>query len=323
MELSDLASPSLAGVSCSSSAQEAFSSASVVFILDYPYKGTGEVPESSREDVATASKEEIGDESVNVEGKSPLGSEAQEGEETRDEGPASDSEGKVKVFGDGDANRKDQTIPSEPVAQQTEAGSEQQGGEEGSEGRKPQQEGDEASGGAATETGDGSTGTEGALEASGSQPHTNSNQIPTQLEEKRKESGTTSSENDPSLLDAARLYHRYASLLDYCAQKDVKVVVSGRFANTGASIMARTVTSLPPGSFVASSSQAEQQAKALLAKKLGLNGSDVSQVAVWGRTCGRVLADVSHTQVQHFRVSVSVGVLHISQQMSSACANIY
>lgn len=41
MELADLASPSLAAASCTSSAQEAFSSACVVFVLDYPYEGVG------------------------------------------------------------------------------------------------------------------------------------------------------------------------------------------------------------------------------------------------------------------------------------------
>lgn len=294
MELADLASPSLAAASCTSSAQEAFSSACVVFVLDYPYEGVGE------EVGGVTSAAEKG-----TSGNAELGSQTQESAAA-----GNHSEGEEKVFGGGDTSGTDSVTPSES---QTAPGSEGRGREEGerSEGQQPQ-ESSGSGGGGATAEGGGDTGTEGTVAAEKSQPHTESDQIPSQPEGKSKESeieNITPSESDPfppDLPDASRLYQRYAGLLDYCAQKDVRVVTCGRFANTGAAIMAKTVTSLPRGCFAASSSLAGQQAGAIVSGRLGLNGSDVGQVMVWGRTCGRVLADLSHTRVQHFPVSVCV-----------------
>ncbi len=107
------------------------------------------------------------------------------------------------------------------------------------------------------------------------------------------------------LSPASLLYHRYATIMDFAAHKDVRVVISGQLANTGAAVMARAVASLPKENFVASSSLAEQQARSILAQRLSLNGDNVHQVAIWGRTEGEdVIADVSHAQVQHFQGAI-------------------
>ena len=97
------------------------------------------------------------------------------------------------------------------------------------------------------------------------------------------------------------LFQQYAKALDSAANKQVKVVVSGCFANTGAGIMATLAPSLLPSSFVASPCLAESQMRAILANRLKLNSSDILQAVVWGKTHGSaVIVDSSFTKVQHY-----------------------
>ena len=110
----------------------------------------------------------------------------------------------------------------------------------------------------------------------------------------------SSSSRDAVLGDAAATFQEYATALDTVASKDVKVVVSGCFANTGAGLMALCTSSLSPACFVAAPSLAESQAKAVLANRLHLNSSNIKQLAVWGKTHGTVLADPSSTRVAHY-----------------------
>lgn len=114
----------------------------------------------------------------------------------------------------------------------------------------------------------------------------------------------TSDEQSSELASAAIRYHQYATTLDFYAQKEVKVIVSGKYANSGAAIMAKAVTSIPITNFVACPSLAENQARSILAQKLHLNSSDVRQIAIWGRTHGPVLCDTDHTRVHHFKGAV-------------------
>lgn len=121
-----------------------------------------------------------------------------------------------------------------------------------------------------------------------------------------KEGDKAENERPTTLLSpASLLYHRYATTMDFSAQKDVRVIVSGQLANTGAAIMARSVASIPKENFVASPSLPEQQSRSILAQKLCLNGSDIHQVAIWGKTEGEdVIADVSQTMVRHFQGAI-------------------
>ncbi len=96
-------------------------------------------------------------------------------------------------------------------------------------------------------------------------------------------------------------FREYTKALENAASKDVKVVVSGCFANSGAGIMAASASTLPSSSFVASPCLAESQMKAVIASRLHLNGSDIMQAAVWGKTHGpAIIADTSFTRVQHY-----------------------
>ena len=96
-------------------------------------------------------------------------------------------------------------------------------------------------------------------------------------------------------------FHEYGRALESAASKDVKVLVSGCFANTGVGIMAKSASTLPPSCFVASPCLAESQMKAILANRLHLNNSDIMQAAIWGKTHGpATIADTSFTRVQHY-----------------------
>lgn len=102
------------------------------------------------------------------------------------------------------------------------------------------------------------------------------------------------------IVRAATLFQDYAKTLDKVADKNVRVILSGAYANTGATVMAASATSLKSSSFVAAPCLAESQAKALIANRLKLNSSNVEQVVIWGRTHGSVLADLTFVRVRHF-----------------------
>ena len=122
--------------------------------------------------------------------------------------------------------------------------------------------------------------------------------------QRQGEPAPSTEKQNTELASSALRYHQYATTLDFCAQKDVKVILSGKYANTGAAIMAKAVTSIPKTSFVACPSLAEAQARSILAQKLNTNTADVRQVAMWGRTHGAVLSDTSHTLAHHFKGAV-------------------
>ena len=120
----------------------------------------------------------------------------------------------------------------------------------------------------------------------------------------KEEPASSNQEKNRELASSALRYHQYATTLDFCAQKDIKVILSGKYANTGAAIMAKAVTSIPRTSFVACPSLVEAQARSILAQRLDVNTADVRQVAIWGRTHGPVLSDTSCTRVHRFKGAV-------------------
>ncbi len=74
-------------------------------------------------------------------------------------------------------------------------------------------------------------------------------------------------------------YHDYAKTIDFCSSKVVRVIVSGSYGNLGASIIAKYATSITRSNIIAASCLVEQQAKSIVAQKLLVNGSDISQVS--------------------------------------------
>ena len=75
-------------------------------------------------------------------------------------------------------------------------------------------------------------------------------------------------------------YHDYATAIDFSTRKDVNIVVSGCHGNLGAAIIAKFASSIPRSKVIAAPCLVEQQAKAILAHKLHLNGSDIQQVSM-------------------------------------------
>ena len=112
-------------------------------------------------------------------------------------------------------------------------------------------------------------------------------------------------QNSMSISEVAVMYYRYAAMMDYCAQKDVRVVVVGCHSNTGAAVMAQTVSSIPKSCFVASPLLAMQQARSILANKLNVKSCDVEKVVVWGLCEGDVLIDTTHTRVHNFQGGIT------------------
>ena len=111
--------------------------------------------------------------------------------------------------------------------------------------------------------------------------------------------------NEAVLREAAMKYDMYGGLLDYVAQKNVRVIIVGQFSNTGAALMSRRVSSIDKKNFVSSSSLVESQASSVLASKLGVATSDIKQVGIWGCSQGiSILPDTLSAVVYHYQGSV-------------------
>ena len=96
--------------------------------------------------------------------------------------------------------------------------------------------------------------------------------------EKRGEERGAESTPDDGLDSMAVLYHKYGATLGFCAQKEVRVIVSGCHSNLGAAVISRSAPSLPPGHIIATPCRTVQRAKSTVACKLGLNSADIEQV---------------------------------------------
>lgn len=168
---------------------------------------------------------------------------------------------------------------------------EEEKGEEG-KGEEPGDEGEGRGGGGESESGTATLGTEAPTAP-----------VPTVSSDGGQQSSSGGSLEE--LASAASLYHKYGATLDFCAQKEVRVIVAGCYANTGAAILARSAPSLPSTQIIAASSLAERQARSVIGTRLGLNTADIQQVCVWGRTCGDVLVDASSAVVQHFQGAIT------------------
>ena len=93
-----------------------------------------------------------------------------------------------------------------------------------------------------------------------------------------KEDKTESNLQARELMEPAVLYHKYGAMLDFCAQKSVRVIVSGQLSNLGAAIIACSASSIPSSNIVASPCLTEQRAKSIIADRLKLNSADIEQV---------------------------------------------
>ena len=114
----------------------------------------------------------------------------------------------------------------------------------------------------------------------------------------------SSTGTNEELSEIAQRYSKYAGILDYSADKDVRVVLIGPYSNTGAGIMSKFVSSIDRKNFISSSSLAEHQASTILATKMNTTTADVTHVGILGRSQGEVIADTGHVLVKNFQGSV-------------------
>jgi malate/lactate dehydrogenase len=287
LDLVDLASPVLYEVRVAESVKDAVDSVSVAFILDYPYQPV-----------------------VREESKTCM-------QQLEDPGMAQE-EGKVEGEGENEdaANIQDSSSKEEPISSTTDDLSKLEGPTRGEEEGKIQDEGGEAEAKKPSSAGVEKQGSHSTLpviqeeqtaamdtatDKSGDTVNNAESASLPQANQSANDAPPTELTTPPELAAAAQLYHCYGATMDFCSQKDVQVVVCGRYANTGAALMANVVSSIDKSNFIAAPCLAEQQAKAIIASKVELNGADIAQVAVWGHSCGeKVATDLSYVRVKHF-----------------------
>lgn len=111
--------------------------------------------------------------------------------------------------------------------------------------------------------------------------------------------------NEEQLLEAAQTYTTYAGIIDFSSEKSIKVILTGSYANVGATIMSTSVASIDARQFIASPSLAEYQASSIIASKLNVSSADIEQMGIWGPSEGpNVIPDTSHVLVHHYQGSI-------------------
>ena len=287
LELVDLASPVLYEVRVTESVKDAVDSVSVAFILDYPYEPvlreeSNTCPQQP-EDPGTGQEER----QVKGEGEKENTCNIQDSSKDKpvsNQRETTDDSSKLEGPSHGEEGGKTQEREEAEAKKPPSAGVEKQG----SHSTLPVIEEEHTTATDTTTDKDGDT-----IKDPESAPLSQAEQV--------ADPPSTELATPPELAEAAQLYHCYGATMDFCSQKDVQVVVCGRYANTGAALMVNAVSSINRTNFIAAPCLAEQQAKAIIASKVELNGADIAQVAVWGHTCGeQVATDLSHVRVKHF-----------------------
>ncbi|XP_075950591.1 putative malate dehydrogenase 1B [Anarhichas minor] len=96
-------------------------------------------------------------------------------------------------------------------------------------------------------------------------------------------------------------YREYGRLMDTRANKEVTVIVcADSFANLRCSLLLDNARSIDSSQFVTMSTQLENEAKAIIAKKLKVRTSDVTNVIVWGNISGRFYIDLQWAKVFNY-----------------------
>ncbi|KAA8579838.1 hypothetical protein FQN60_006931 [Etheostoma spectabile] len=112
-------------------------------------------------------------------------------------------------------------------------------------------------------------------------------------------------------------YREYGLLIDTMANKDVKVIVSGdSFLNLRCSLVLDNARSIDSRQFVAVATQLENEAKAIIAKKLKVRTSDIANVIVWGNISGSFYIDLQRAKVFNYAGAIK-GPAFFSQPAKS------
>ncbi|XP_054479433.1 putative malate dehydrogenase 1B [Anoplopoma fimbria] len=96
-------------------------------------------------------------------------------------------------------------------------------------------------------------------------------------------------------------YREYGQLIDTRANKEVRVIVSGdSFVNLRCSLLLDNARSIGTHQFVTMATQLEYEAKAIIAKKLKVRTSDITNVIVWGNISGSFYIDLQRAKVFNY-----------------------
>jgi len=105
---------------------------------------------------------------------------------------------------------------------------------------------------------------------------------------------------DADITKLATHYHQYAQVLDKCnTGSDIKVLAYGRHSDIAVTIMSHYATSMQCQHFCTSHYFTEQQAKSILAGKLQINPSNITNIALWGNT-----VDLSQCRVSQYQGAI-------------------
>ncbi|KAG7241000.1 hypothetical protein INR49_026030, partial [Caranx melampygus] len=96
-------------------------------------------------------------------------------------------------------------------------------------------------------------------------------------------------------------YREYGKLIDTRAKKEVKVIVSGdSFVNLRCSLLVDNAQSIHSSQFVTMATQLENEARTIIAKKLGVKASDITDIIVWGNISGSFYVDMQRAKVFNY-----------------------
>ncbi|KAM4711429.1 putative malate dehydrogenase 1B [Anableps anableps] len=108
-------------------------------------------------------------------------------------------------------------------------------------------------------------------------------------------------------------YREYGRLIDGQANKQVKVIVSGESSvNLRCSLLVESAPSINSHQFVATATQLENEARAVVAKKMRVRPSDITDVIVWGNISGSFIIDLQRAKVFNFQSAIR-GPVVVSQ----------
>ncbi|KAM9334300.1 putative malate dehydrogenase 1B [Symphorus nematophorus] len=100
-------------------------------------------------------------------------------------------------------------------------------------------------------------------------------------------------------------YREYGQLIDTRANKEVKVIVSAdSFVNLRCSILLDNARSIDSCQFVAMATQLENEARAIIARKLKVKTSDITNVIVWGNISGSFYIDLQRAKVFNYNGAI-------------------
>ena len=109
-----------------------------------------------------------------------------------------------------------------------------------------------------------------------------------------------STEDVDILVQNVSIYKQYAEMIEADANKNARILVSGKTANLIASVMSAFAPSAPKNNIYALSRLQENRAKAVLARKLKVNSCGITDLIVWGCPGNDGLFDISMSQVKGY-----------------------